>query len=374
LASTLTDYQRDILARTLLGEAAGEGLGGMEAVAHVIQNRVNSGQFPTDPAAVALQPNQFSAWNSLSNGGNNLVNRGPGDPGYSTALQAVDAVFGGNSTDPTGGALNYWAPQGMPGGRDPSWAQGQDNRVQIGHHVFLARGNVGTTQDTGFNPLAAPAPLQPAQITVHGGAQTQPAASGSGEIVRGTSTGQQFRVGDIVQGSGGRSFLVADDGTGHAKFVKQLDPFEIPGVINPVREANANTIAGGMIRSMLPAGMAGAAQSAYAGLGGLKNNAVNAASNLGTSVSGLFGNLGSLFSRPAGGLSALGNAYAGSRINGLAALAPSGNIVPKPAVRIAAPAGPVGVAAVANAPAPAPTLNQVVYGQSHDFGPGYRPF
>lgn len=49
--------------------------------------------------------------------------------------------------------------------------------------------------------------------------------------------------------------------------------------------------------------------------------------------------------------------------------------VPTVAARPAPPPNaPVGVAAVANAPAPAPTLNQIVYGQSHDFGPGYRPF
>jgi hypothetical protein len=44
----------------------------------------------------------------------------------------------------------------MPGGRDPSWAQGHDNRVQIGHHVFLAQRDPGATSPT---PLPAPAPL-----------------------------------------------------------------------------------------------------------------------------------------------------------------------------------------------------------------------
>lgn len=142
----LTQYQRDILARTLLGEAAGEGSTGMEAVAHVIRNRAGSGQYPSDPAKVALQPKQFLAWNS-GEGGNHLVNITGGDL-YNKALAAVDAVFGGQSSDPTGGALQYWAPQGMPGGKDPYWAKGKDNRTAIGNHVFLSQGQ-------------APAPLTP---------------------------------------------------------------------------------------------------------------------------------------------------------------------------------------------------------------------
>jgi hypothetical protein len=54
---------------------------------------------------------------------------------------------------------------------------------------------------------------------------------------------------------------------------------------------------------------------------------------------------------------------------------PDGSVINTVTGRVTAtPSGPVGMAAVANAPAPAPTLNQIVYGQSHDFGPGYRPF
>lgn len=57
------------------------------------------------------------------------------------------------------------------------------------------------------------------------------------------------------------------------------------------------------------------------------------------------------------------------------AVQPNGSVVNTTTGHVTAtPTGPVGVAAVANAPAPQPTLNQVVYGQSHDFGPGYRPF
>jgi hypothetical protein len=161
----LTQQQREILARTALGEAGGEGAEGMEAVLHVIRNRANSGQYSSDPARVARQPGQFSAWNSRSNGGNDQVNVTSGRA-YNDALAAVDAVFGGQNRDPTGGALNYWAPQGMRGRRDPDWARGEDNRTAIGNHVFLSK------YDPNYVPLPAPAPLtaprSPAPPSVQG--------------------------------------------------------------------------------------------------------------------------------------------------------------------------------------------------------------
>jgi hypothetical protein len=152
----LTDAQRTVLIQTLLGEAANQGKSGLEAVAHVIRNRAESGQYPSDPMAVALQPKQFSAWNDPSEGGNDLVNRQPGDPGWDSASEAIDAVFGGLSEDPTGGAMHYWAPQGMPGGREPSWADALDDngRVAIGDHVFLPTMSLGTNAPKpsgGFN-------------------------------------------------------------------------------------------------------------------------------------------------------------------------------------------------------------------------------
>lgn len=58
----LTQYQRDILARTLLGEAAGEGSTGMEAVAHVIRDgrQVNG----TDMAFMPESVQRSSRWNT----------------------------------------------------------------------------------------------------------------------------------------------------------------------------------------------------------------------------------------------------------------------------------------------------------------------
>jgi hypothetical protein len=127
----LTDYQRDILIRTALGEAAGEGKDGMAAVLHVILNRANSGQFPSDPADVALQNKQFSTWNKGA-GGNNPQKWSENSKSYRTAAAALDGVLSAKS-DPTGGALYYHAK-----GITPYWADdvNKNGVVKIGAHRF----------------------------------------------------------------------------------------------------------------------------------------------------------------------------------------------------------------------------------------------
>ncbi len=132
MATELTPYQKDILVKTILSEARGEGIDGMTAVASVIANRANSGRFPADPAAVALQPSQFSGWNA-GEGGNNPNQFQPGTRQYNQALQIIDRVFSGQTPDPTNGALYYHTPA-----VNPSWA-GAVNRYgtnQIGNHIF----------------------------------------------------------------------------------------------------------------------------------------------------------------------------------------------------------------------------------------------
>lgn len=132
MADNLTPYQRDILVKTILSEARGEGEEGMRAVAHNILNRANSGRYPSDPAAVALQPKQYSGWNR-GEGGNNPNQFRPGTSQYENAAQVIDRVFSGQSQDPTNGALFYHTPQ-----VNPSWA-GEVNRygtTKIGNHIF----------------------------------------------------------------------------------------------------------------------------------------------------------------------------------------------------------------------------------------------
>ena len=147
----LTDYQRDILIRTVLGEARGEGADGMAAVAHVIRNRAGSGTFPSDPAQVALQNNQFSVWNEGAGGGK--TDFSPGSDLYQRAARVVDGVFSGSSADPTNGAIYYHTPS-----VSPSWsgAVNKHGTTQIGNHIFY-NGKPGQTALAAINQ-AAPVP------------------------------------------------------------------------------------------------------------------------------------------------------------------------------------------------------------------------
>lgn len=148
---SLDDQSRDVIVRTLLGEAMGEGPEGMRAVAHVIANRASDPRWPDSPADVALQPMQFSAWNSGA-GGNDLVRKyGPDTPEYQLAAALTDDVFAGFSPDLTEGATHYYSPAGMDAlveqgaqsNRVPTWFEEERQKrggdVTIGGHIFTGK-------------------------------------------------------------------------------------------------------------------------------------------------------------------------------------------------------------------------------------------
>lgn len=154
---SLNDPERArVIAQTILGEASGEGVEGMMAVANVIKNRALSGDYPPDPKDVALQANnngihQFSTWNSTSYGGNNPAQRYPEDsPEFKKALQIASAVFDGSVPDNTFGAVNYHASN-----ITPYWADESDKfgPLNIGNHTFYP-----TSQPDSLAPLSVPKP------------------------------------------------------------------------------------------------------------------------------------------------------------------------------------------------------------------------
>ena len=60
----MTQSQDIYMAKTIWGEARGEGLRGMQAVANVIMNRVDrGGWYGASIKDVVLKPLQFSCWN-----------------------------------------------------------------------------------------------------------------------------------------------------------------------------------------------------------------------------------------------------------------------------------------------------------------------
>lgn len=147
-----TDRDLDILTRTIIGEAGGESWDGQIAVAHTILNRSMDPRFPNTIAEVALQPKQFSAWNS-GVGGNSLPrNATPDSPQYRRAQEAALAALTGQVADMTGGATHYYSPAGMQAHVDrgeqsnllPKWLQDETNRrggenFTLGGHVFTGR-------------------------------------------------------------------------------------------------------------------------------------------------------------------------------------------------------------------------------------------
>jgi hypothetical protein len=169
------DKIRDLVIRTLVGEAARNDRDGMISVAHVLKNRADSGHYG-DRTVNGLTntikaPLQFSMWNpDIESWGKTIS---PNDPYYQRAGAIADAVFNGEIPDNTGGADHYFAPGGMPGGRAPPWAIGQTPTATIGGQHFYKLG-LGASDATNFGHTSAPAigtpplaPLGDAQPQAH---------------------------------------------------------------------------------------------------------------------------------------------------------------------------------------------------------------
>jgi len=125
--------QRDVTARTLWGEARGEGQRGMEAVAAVIMNRVRDPRrWPNTPAEVSQQPWQFSCWNANDPNLPQLMRVTDSDPQFRLALNIAERAITGILTDPTHGA-NHFHTHAV----NPSWSRGVTPIAIIGNHRFF---------------------------------------------------------------------------------------------------------------------------------------------------------------------------------------------------------------------------------------------
>jgi spore germination cell wall hydrolase CwlJ-like protein len=135
MPSDLSARDRDLMIRTILGEAANQGPRGQAAVAHVILNRTAEGNYGATPSHVVLAPNQFEPWSTKSK---ELMAIKPTSPAYQQAGDIVDMVAGGEIPDPTNGATHFYSPssQAALGRAAPSWAK--QPTAQIGGHTFFA--------------------------------------------------------------------------------------------------------------------------------------------------------------------------------------------------------------------------------------------
>jgi N-acetylmuramoyl-L-alanine amidase len=121
----------DALARTLWGEARGEGRRGLEAVAAVALNRRALGRWGADLAAVCRAPWQFSCWNANDPNRAKLLAVDARDPVFALCLEIAAEALAGRLADPTGGATHYHAA-----GASPRWTRGLAPCARIGRHVF----------------------------------------------------------------------------------------------------------------------------------------------------------------------------------------------------------------------------------------------
>lgn len=135
---TVSERDRDILARTLWGEARGESLAGQIAVACTIRNRVNDGKdkswWGEGYAGVCQKSYQFSCWNrndpnfAYLSGAKQIPFRE-----LALARIAADQVIDGKVPDPTDGATHYYATTI----KAPAWAAKAKQTLKLGGHVFF---------------------------------------------------------------------------------------------------------------------------------------------------------------------------------------------------------------------------------------------
>jgi len=168
LANILDPRDEDAAVRTVWGEARGEGVPGQQAVAGVIANRAHmTGQSLAD---IVSAPHQFAGYSARAR------SLDPNSPEYQSIKQAIDPVLMGEVVSPAGNADHFYAPQGMPGGRPPSWDNGTGHT--IGHQNFLSLGFGGRPPMAA--PQGAPGTPMPLQTTTGGDVARGPGPTPSG--------------------------------------------------------------------------------------------------------------------------------------------------------------------------------------------------
>ncbi len=131
MALDSTVDQADYMARTIYGEARGEGFKGMQAVANVIMNRVKKGGwYGASIKDVVLKPWQFSCWND--NDPNSAIIKNANAAQLATARDIAERVISGELPDITGGATHYYAKSINA----PYWTKSMTKTATIGSHYF----------------------------------------------------------------------------------------------------------------------------------------------------------------------------------------------------------------------------------------------
>jgi len=158
------DRDVDTLARTLWGEARGEGLSGMEAVACVILNRLavakdqNGFWWGDTVEKICRKSWQFSCWNENDPNSARLKSLSPVDIAFRAALDIAEDAIDGLLVDMTHGATHYLNPKAVD--IKPAWATGKPLAV-IGKHHFYRPPEVPKPKQKEKEPCLTTSPPTP---------------------------------------------------------------------------------------------------------------------------------------------------------------------------------------------------------------------
>ena len=129
----------EIFAKTLFGEARGEKLSGIEAVANVILNRVKHAQkigkywWGKTIEEVCLKPFQFSCWNEKDSKHALLLQDLSENKIYQICERVAKRAIAGFLPDNTKGATHYHTKAS-----NPMWSRCAVPCADVGHHLFYA--------------------------------------------------------------------------------------------------------------------------------------------------------------------------------------------------------------------------------------------
>jgi spore germination cell wall hydrolase CwlJ-like protein len=141
----ITDIDKDYMARTIIGEAAGEPIEGWNAVGNSILNRFLAGTYGKSIKDITQSENQYSPWNT-EEGTQKLLNISTDSPQYKKAMDVVNEVMSGKN-DITGGAVNFANVDTVLGPYSEASEKtkarvieesARDDAVKIGRHTFTS--------------------------------------------------------------------------------------------------------------------------------------------------------------------------------------------------------------------------------------------
>ncbi len=123
----------DTLARTLYGEARGEGYAGMLLVGYVIMNRLRT-RYRGNASLVTVcrDPWQFSCWNRNDPNRVRLETVDLTDKDFRTCYRAALEVIDG--VNPFSPQVRHYYAKSMP--KPPFWAEGKFPVKEHGRHLF----------------------------------------------------------------------------------------------------------------------------------------------------------------------------------------------------------------------------------------------